>query len=271
MGSEPFDLFTGPAYRFAQVRAEDGSAAAVLFCGHHIVGDGISMGPIIRDLQDAITGKFDADAVLAKRAEREKAFVKELASQDRATRAAVASERAKVWAKELADVPALVLDPRPDRPSETNFRGARVDWRLTEEQTAAANVMCKRLSVSPFVLFTAVFGATMARHGGVDRVLVGSPFAARRTVKSFDLVGFFVQTLPVAVDVDWTRSVDEHIGRTVREGRRLLPGEPGHLLQPARRGGRAGPHQQPQPPLLLLARHAGHLCEHRAGPDPRGG
>ncbi len=217
MGNESFDLEIGPAYRFGHVRAEDRSASAVLLCGHHIVGDGISMGPIIRDLQDAISGKFDAETIVAKQAERERAYVKELASQDRATRAAVASDRAKVWAKEITDVPPLVLDPRPDRPSETNFRGARVEWRLTEEQTTAVTALCKRLSVSPFVLFTAIYGATVARHGGVDRVLVGSPFAARRTVKSFDLVGFFVQTLPVTVDVDWTRSVDEHIGRTVRE------------------------------------------------------
>ncbi|MGY2061230.1 condensation domain-containing protein, partial [Nocardia gipuzkoensis] len=217
MGNESFDLHVGPAYRFGHVRAEDHSAAAVLLCGHHIVGDGISMGPIIRDLQDAITGKLDTEAIAAKQAERERAYIKELASQDRATRAAVASDRAKVWAKEITDVPPLVLDPRPDRPSETNFTGARVEWRLTEEQTAAVTALCKRLSVSPFVLFTAIYGAAVARHGGVDRVLVGSPFAARRTVKSFDLVGFFVQTLPVTVDVDWTRSVDEHIGRIVRE------------------------------------------------------
>ncbi|MCM6773980.1 amino acid adenylation domain-containing protein [Nocardia sp. CDC159] len=217
IGSRPFDLAVGPAYRFGHVRADDGSAAAVLLCGHHVVGDGISMGPIIRDLQDAITGKYDAEAISAKQAERERAFVKELAAQDRATKAAVATERAKIWAKELADVPPLVLDPRPDRPTETKFRGARLDWRLTEEQSSAVNAMCKRLSVSPFVLFTALYGATMARHAGVERLLVGSPFAARRTVKSFDLVGFFVQTLPVTVEVDWTRTVDEHIGRTVRD------------------------------------------------------
>ncbi|NUU21488.1 MAG: amino acid adenylation domain-containing protein, partial [Streptomycetaceae bacterium] len=83
--------------------------------------------------------------------------------------------------------------------------------------TAAVDRTCKRLSVSPFVLFTAIYGATLARHAGVDAVLVGSPFAARRTVGSFDLCGFFVNTLPITVEVDWAVTVDEHVGRVVRD------------------------------------------------------
>nr|BFE50220.1 hypothetical protein GCM10017745_36470 [Saccharothrix mutabilis subsp. capreolus] len=40
LGGEPFDLHAGPAYRFGYVRATDGSAAAVVLCAHHVVGDG---------------------------------------------------------------------------------------------------------------------------------------------------------------------------------------------------------------------------------------
>nr|BFE50218.1 hypothetical protein GCM10017745_36450 [Saccharothrix mutabilis subsp. capreolus] len=47
-------------------------------------------------------------------------------------------------------------------------------------------------------------------------MLVGSPFTARRTVGSYDLCGFFVNTLPVRVDVDWSRTVDEHVGEVAR-------------------------------------------------------
>jgi amino acid adenylation domain-containing protein len=50
----------------------------------------------------------------------------------------------------------------------------------------------------------------------VSTVLVGSPFMARRTVAAFDLVGFFVNTLPVTVPVDWDRTFDQHAGEVVR-------------------------------------------------------
>jgi amino acid adenylation domain-containing protein len=216
LGGEAFDLRNGPAYRFGHVRATDGSAAAILLCGHHLVGDGVSMGPIIRDLETALTGGLTAEAVEVLRGERENAFGRELRAQNRVSTSERTVERAKEWANRLRDVPPLVLDPRPNRPQETNFSGARVSWTLDEHETELFQETCKRLSISSFVLLTAVYGAVLARHGGVPSVLVGSPFMARRTVRAFDLCGFFVNTLPVRVDVDWTRTVDEHLG-DVRE------------------------------------------------------
>lgn len=212
LGGEPFDLHTGPAYRFGYVRATDGSAAAVILCAHHVVGDGVSMGPLVRDLEAALAGKLTTELVAA----RETAFVRELNAQNRTATAQSTVDAARAWADRLRDVPPLVLSPRPDRPHETDFTGARVSWLLSEQDNELLRQTCKRLSVTPFVLFTAVYGAVLARHGGVTSVLVGSPFTARRTVGSYDLCGFFVNTLPVRVDVDWSRTVDEHVGEVVR-------------------------------------------------------
>ncbi|CAL9421211.1 Plipastatin synthase subunit C [Actinosynnema sp. ALI-1.44] len=212
LGGEPFDLHTGPAYRFGYVRATDGSAAAVILCAHHVVGDGVSMGPLVRDLEAALAGKLTTDLVAA----RETAFVRELNAQHRTATAQSTVDAARAWAERLRDVPPLVLSPRPDRPHETDFTGARVSWLLSERDDELLRRTCKRLSVTPFVLFTAVYGAVLARHGGVTSVLVGSPFTARRTVGSYDLCGFFVNTLPVRVDVDWSRTVDQHVGEVVR-------------------------------------------------------
>ncbi|MEJ2852355.1 MULTISPECIES: non-ribosomal peptide synthetase [unclassified Saccharothrix] len=212
LGGEPFDLHTGPAYRFGYVRATDGSAAAVVLCAHHVVGDGVSMGPLVRDLEAALAGKLTTELVAA----RETAFARELNAQNRTASAQSTVDAARAWAERLRDVPPLVLGPRPDRPHETDFTGARVSWLLSEQDNELLRQTCKRLSVTPFVLFTAVYGAVLARHGGVTSVLVGSPFTARRTVGSYDLCGFFVNTLPVRVDVDWSRPVDEHVADVVR-------------------------------------------------------
>lgn len=213
IGREPFDLAAGPVYRFGLVRASDDSAAAVLICGHHLVGDGVSMGPIVRDLDLALNDSLD---VAALREMREKALVKELNAQNRAASSDRTAERVKAWATQLREVPPLVLYPRPGRPQRTDFAGVRMSWTLTAEETLRAQVTCKRLGISPFVLLTAVYGTVLARHGGVPSVLIGSPFTARRTIGAYDLCGFFVNTLPVTVDVDWTRTVDEHLDKIVR-------------------------------------------------------
>ncbi|MFG2583030.1 non-ribosomal peptide synthetase [Streptomyces malaysiensis] len=217
LGQRPFDLATGPAYRFGYVRATDGSAAAILLCGHHLIGDGVSTGPIIRDLESALTSKLTTEDIETLREARESAFLRELEAQNRASGSPETAEHVKVWAERLRAVPPLVLNPRPGRPEETDFSGARLSWLLSEREAIDFQETCKRLSVTPFVLLSAVYGAVLARHGGVSTVLIGSPLSARRTVRSYDLCGFFVNTLPVTVDVDWSRTVDEHIAGTVRE------------------------------------------------------
>lgn len=216
LGGLRFDLATGPAYRLAHIRASDGSASAIVFCAHHIVGDGVSMGPLIRDLGAALTGELGEAEIRAKSARREEALLQELRTQIRISGSADTTERARSWAERLREVPPLVLSPRPNRPAETDFSGARIAWTLSETETADLYRTCKRLGITPFVLLTAVYGTVLARHGGVSSVLVGSPFTARRRVASFDLCGFFVNTLPVTVEVDWTRTVDEHLGEVVR-------------------------------------------------------
>nr|BFE50219.1 hypothetical protein GCM10017745_36460 [Saccharothrix mutabilis subsp. capreolus] len=45
-------------------------------------------------------------------------------------------DAARAWAERLRDVPPLVLSPRPDRPHETDFTGARVSWLLSERTTS---------------------------------------------------------------------------------------------------------------------------------------
>ncbi|MCX4390114.1 amino acid adenylation domain-containing protein [Micromonospora peucetia] len=217
LGQRPFDLAAGPAYRFGYIRATDGSAVAILLCGHHIVGDGVSMGPIIRDLESALTSKLTTEDLEALREARESAFRGELEAQNRASGSPETAQHVKEWAEQLQGVPPLVLNPRPGRPEETGFSGARLSWLLSEREASDLQEACKRLSVTPFVLLSAVYGAVLARHGGVSTVLIGSPLSARRTVRSYDLCGFFVNTLPVTVDVDWSRTVDEHIAETVRD------------------------------------------------------
>ena len=217
IGAEAFDLETGPCYRWSYVRRTDGEDAAVILCMHHVVGDGVSIQPIVQDLAAALGGELAGDAVDPLRVSREKAFLRELNAQNRVTASEALAERAKTWAKQLREVPPLVIYPKPNRPNETSFGGGRVEWHLNAADQKAFQDTCARLGITPFVLFTSVYGAAVARHGAVGSALVGSPFMARRTIGAFQLCGFFVNTLPITVDVDWASSFDRHASVVVRD------------------------------------------------------
>jgi amino acid adenylation domain-containing protein len=216
LGLAAFDLEHGPAYRFATVRTSDGGALALLLCDHHIVLDGTSLEPLVRDLEAALSGDLGDADIPGKRMAREAAFVREVQAQTRSAGAASVEARSAAWVEQLRDVGALVLSPRPGRPTQTDFTGARVAWELTEEECHAFTDSCRRLDITPFAALTGLYAAVLARHSGVQRVLVGCPFMARRTVTAFDLAGFFVNTLPISIDVDWSQSVAQHLGQTTR-------------------------------------------------------
>jgi amino acid adenylation domain-containing protein len=213
----PFELSRGPAYRFGHVRTTDHSSAALLLCQHHIVGDESAAAPIARDLEVALTvGRPPAESATL-RHEREAAFLRELNAHDRAATAALTAGHVQSWAERLRDIPPLVLDPRPGRPTETDGFGARISAELNAAEAASLDATCQRLDLSPYTLLTAMFGAVLARHGSVSTVLVGSPVTVRRTPAGVDLAGHFTNSLPIIVEVDWSARVDEYLGRTVRE------------------------------------------------------
>jgi amino acid adenylation domain-containing protein len=216
LGRPAFELTSQPPWRAGYLRAADGRRAAILLVIHHIVGDGMSLGPIARDLESALAGKLTPDRVESLRVTREAALARELRAQIRVSADPGTAQRAAAWAQRLREIPAQVLCPRPGRPAETDFAGARLGWLLTAAQTQAVADTAARLEVTPFVLFGAVYSAVLGRHTGAATVLIGSPFVARRTVAAFDLCGFFVNTLPIAVDIDWARPFAEHASQTVR-------------------------------------------------------
>ncbi|MER6415706.1 non-ribosomal peptide synthetase [Streptomyces humidus] len=213
LGGHAFDLERPPLLRAVLLHTVDRSRSTLLLVVHHLVFDGFSLRQFVRDLTSAVRADLDVDRV---RVARERALCRELAAQ----LSAADEEHVERTAAELADrlraAPATVLHPRPNRPATTAFTGARREIRLSPERSRALGEVCAALGVSPFVFFSALYAALLARHSGNTSVVFGSPVLARRTLGSLDLCGFFVNTLPLVVDVDFDQRFDVFVTETVR-------------------------------------------------------
>ncbi|MFD0312737.1 non-ribosomal peptide synthetase [Streptomyces flavalbus] len=213
LGATAFDLTRAPLLRAVHLRAADDTRATLLLVVHHLVFDGFSLRQFVRDLRSAVRGTLDVATV---RVARERALRRELEAQSAATDDASAERAAVELAERLRAVPATVLAPRPGRPTGTAFTGDRRAFPLSPELSKALDRLGADLGVSPFVLFSAAYAAVLARHSGNTPVVFGSPVMARRTLGSFDLCGFFVNTLPLVVDVRWEQGFDAFVRETVR-------------------------------------------------------
>ncbi|HYR10453.1 MAG TPA: condensation domain-containing protein, partial [Longimicrobium sp.] len=209
--SELFDMAQGPLIRGRLVRmaADD---HVLLLTLHHIVSDGWSMGVLHREL-GALYGAFargEPDPLPPLPVQ----YADYAAWHRRWVEGPVLEAQAEYWTEALAGAPELLELPTDHpRPAKQNFSGASVDVELDEALTAALRTLSQRHGTTLFMTLLAGWAAVLARLSGQDDIVVGTPSANRGRSELEDLIGFFVNMLPVRVDLSGAPTVAEALGR----------------------------------------------------------
>jgi amino acid adenylation domain-containing protein len=208
----PFDLERGPLIRGRLVRlgAED---HVLLLTMHHVVSDGWSMGVLFGELSALYA---------AHRAGREPAlpalpvqYADFAAWQRRWVEGDVLRQQGDYWTEALAGIPGLLELPydRP-RPAETDHAGAGIAVVLDEELTAGIRALGRRHGTTPFMTVLAAWAAVLGRLSGSADVVVGTPAAGRGRRELEGLIGFFVNTLALRLDLSSGPTVAELLAQT---------------------------------------------------------
>ncbi|MDC0720329.1 non-ribosomal peptide synthetase/type I polyketide synthase [Nannocystis bainbridge] len=194
----PFDLSRGPLFRGCLIQLADDEHFLLLDL-HHIVVDGWSM----RLLLDELAALYEAErrGMAAGLVPLGLQFA-DYAAWERG-RLQQGLERSIAWWREaLAGAPRLLSLPtdRP-RPSVQSFRGGAVALRPGAEVSAGLRRLGAPAGLSPTLVLLAGFAALLHRYAGESTIVLGVPTAARDRVELEGLVGFFVNTLPIRVDL----------------------------------------------------------------------
>jgi amino acid adenylation domain-containing protein len=209
--SRPFDLARGPLFRPLLLRLAP-AEHHLLATLHHIVADGWSLGVLVRELA----------ALYAAAAAGDPSPLPELPVQpaDVAVwqRAHLSGERLTAelrhWRQRLAGAPpALELPADRPRPAVARHRGGRRDLELPAAATAALRALCRRESATLFMGLLAAFAALLGRHAGQPEAVIGSPIANRTRSEMEGLIGFFVNTLALRVDLSGEPGLGALTGR----------------------------------------------------------
>ncbi len=213
----PFDLAHGPLIRGQLITlAEDDHA--LLLTMHHIASDGWSMGVLTRELAAFYeAGRLGEEAGPAPLAP----LPLQYADYARWQRELVGGERLRAqeayWRDALDGMPALLALPtdRP-RPARQDFAGAAVALRLDASLGEAVKALSLRHGVTPYMTLLAAWALVLSRLSGQQQVVIGSPSANRARGETEDLIGFFVNTLALPIDLSGQPSVAALLER-VRE------------------------------------------------------
>ncbi|GIJ63218.1 non-ribosomal peptide synthetase [Virgisporangium aurantiacum] len=190
----PFDLATGPLWRARLLRvAPDDHVLTVT--AHHAVFDGWSQDLLYRDLAAAYTAVLAGrDTPLPPAAAGYADYV--------AWRAARHARRADSdlawWLAHLDGAPTTVDLPRDrPRPAAQSFRGTLTGGELTVEASDALRRLARGVSATPSAVLLAALGQLVGRLVGRDDLVLGTPAVDRRHAAFLDLVGFFVEIMPL--------------------------------------------------------------------------
>ncbi|MFI6348454.1 SDR family NAD(P)-dependent oxidoreductase [Streptomyces sp. NPDC050560] len=234
----PFDLTARPPVRALLLRlAEDDHL--LLFCLHHIAVDGWSLGVLVRDLDELY--RADAGGRAPRLAELPVQYG-DYAEWQRATLGPGAlAARIDEWGALLGGrVPELTLPtdrPRPERPSG---RGARVDFALSPAVGRELRELARRHGASLNMTLLAAWTALLHRCGAGERIVVGTLLANRDNEQLTPLIGLFVNTLPVRVDVAGGLPFTQLLARTRRAALDVLARQDTPVDQVAREFGDTG-------------------------------
>jgi amino acid adenylation domain-containing protein len=197
--ARPFDLERGPLARARLYRLADDHHVLLLNL-HHAVTDGWSSGILLRELS-ALYSAY-ARGLPSPLPEPELQYA-DFAEWQREQLTGASLERQLAhWRRALAGAPALLELPsdRP-RPPVHDGRGAVEPLRIDPGTTSAVHAMARAHGATPFMVLLAAFQALLSRWARQADVVVGTPVAGRTRPETRDVVGYFVNTLPVRGDL----------------------------------------------------------------------
>ncbi|HGE6672884.1 TPA: amino acid adenylation domain-containing protein, partial [Serratia marcescens] len=199
LAEAPFELSSGPLVRAALLRLADEEHLFLLTC-HHIVSDGWSTGILLRELgvlYDAFR-RGEADPLPPPTLQ----YPDYAAWQRRYLTPERLAAQAQYWRETLSDAPALLTLPtdRP-RPTVQSFSGAEVPIAIDAELTQALRQFSRQYGGTLFMTVLAAWSLVLARMAGQQELVIGTPEANRGRLETESLVGFFVSTLALRIDL----------------------------------------------------------------------
>ncbi|SDI21682.1 amino acid adenylation domain-containing protein [Pseudomonas sp. BS3767] len=206
-----FDLQQGPLIRGSLVRLSD-DEHVLLLTMHHIVSDGWSMGVLTRELGALYASGCQADADPLPQLSIQ--YADYAVWQRGWLSGEVLHKQSTYWQTALLDAPALLMLPSDRvRPAQQDYTGDAVPVVLDATLSHELKALSRRHGTTLFMTLLAGWATVLSRLSGQDEVVIGSPVANRMSAEVEGLIGFFVNTLALRVNVSDDPAVEALLSR----------------------------------------------------------
>ncbi|HEY2918177.1 MAG TPA: amino acid adenylation domain-containing protein, partial [Candidatus Binatia bacterium] len=209
----PFDLATGPLIRASAVRTRRDQFVLLLTL-HHIAFDGWSGNVVARELSALYEAlSMGQPSPLPDLPFQYADFT---VWQRRRLTGSIAQNLLGYWKKQLENVARLSLPTDHPRPAAESWRGARQYFSLELGATDSLKALSRQADATLFMLLLAAFQTLLHRYTGQTDIVTGTPVAGRRHPEVENLIGFFLNMLPLRTDLSGGLTFRELLARVRR-------------------------------------------------------
>jgi amino acid adenylation domain-containing protein len=209
--ARPFDLEVGPLLRAGLLRLSQDEHVFVLTL-HHIIVDAWSIGVLNRELSALYAASLEGRS--PELPDLPIQYGDFAASQEEWIASGALDAELDYWRGRLAGAPAL-LDLPTDRvrPTKQSFRGATLETVIPKRLAERVRALGEQERTTRFMTLLTAFGVLLSRYSGQEDVVIASPIANRDRIGLEGVIGLFVNTLALRLDLSGDPSFRELLAR----------------------------------------------------------
>ncbi|WP_142332242.1 condensation domain-containing protein, partial [Bacillus pseudomycoides] len=205
----PFDLETDLPFRVLLVKVEP-TRYFFMWDFHHIVSDGISVNILIQEFIQLYQGKELPSLRI-----QYKDFAEWQQTAEYKNRIKAGEE---YWLDCFkSDVPVLELPTDFPRPPVQSFFGETLEFEMDSKLYQKLKSISAAEGSTLYMILLSAYTILLSKYTGQEDIVVGSPVAGREHSDLEDVVGMFINTLPLRNEPKGVLSVREFIAN-VRSG-----------------------------------------------------
>lgn len=201
-----FDLEKGPLFKLIAYKTKEESYLFINL--HHLIADGLSIEIVLKEIMISYQALLNEnEPELKPLAFQYKDYSSWINEQLRAP--GISAHKA-YWAQKLRNSDQRVIILPDHEPGDTpDFEGEMIPISLKESQTESLKALARKQDITLFVLILAIIKVLINKQGGDGKVSVGCPYSGRFSEEFYNQVGFYVNTLVLADEVNSTDSFSQ--------------------------------------------------------------
>lgn len=207
--SRSFDLSHGPLIRGLLIK-EANNRHILLIVQHHIISDGWSIGVMIDEVSKLYMGYTSNQPVNLP--ELPIQYADYTVWQQAQMRGSSLEKAQQFWRDYLLDaneVTALPFDRA--RGTSQSYQGCFVPFTLSSEVTQKLRDLSHQSGTTLFMTLLAGWSILLARLGGDEDIVVGTPVANRQYAEMEQVIGYFVNTIALRTKPEFDMTIRDFL------------------------------------------------------------